>query len=163
MRPTLRQGLIVGLIGYVSVAAFYAAFDILAARGSLYTVDLLGKSLFEGLRDRSVLGLPMALDVGGIAAYNALHLFVSLAIGLVVTGLVEYSDRHPARGPAVLAIIVAGFFVTIVAVGLLTAPIRPLLPWWSIVSANALAVLVAGTYLLRARPGVWSRLSTASR
>lgn len=63
------------------------------------------------------------------------------------------------RSPMVLFTIVAGFVVTIVAVGLLTSPIRPLLPWWSIVVANALAVLLAGGYLLRSRPGTWSRLS----
>jgi hypothetical protein len=158
-RQTIRQGLIVGLIGYASVAAFYGAFDLLAARGPLYTVDLLGKALFRGLRDPSILGLPIPLDRSAIVWYNAFHLLVSLLIGLVVTGLVVYSDRHPTHGPAVLFTIVAGFVVTIVAVGSLTAPIRPLLPWWSIVAANALAVLLAGTYLLRARPGVWSRLN----
>ncbi len=63
---TIRQGLVVGLIGYASVAALYAAFDFIAARGVFYTVDLLGKSVFEGLRDTAVLGLPMQLDVTAI-------------------------------------------------------------------------------------------------
>ncbi len=47
---TIREGLVVGIIGYSSVAALYAAFDLIAARGALHTVDLLGKSVFEGLR-----------------------------------------------------------------------------------------------------------------
>ena len=34
---------------------FYAAFDVLAARGTLYTVNLLGMAVFKGLRDPSVL------------------------------------------------------------------------------------------------------------
>ena len=55
--------------------------------------------------------------------------------------------------------IVAGFVVTIISVGLLTNPIRPLLPWWSIVAANVLAVLLVGAYLLRKRPGIASRLT----
>jgi len=63
---TIRQGLVVGLIGYASVAALYAAFDFIAARGVFYTVNLLGKSVFEGLRDTAVLGLPMQLDVTAI-------------------------------------------------------------------------------------------------
>jgi len=158
-KRTIRQGLIVGLIGYAAVAAFYAVFDLLAARGPLYTVDLLGKALFRGLRDPAILGLPIPLDASAIVWYNAFHLFVSLLIGLVVTGLVEYSDRHPSRGPVVLLVIGAGFVVTIGVVGMLTVPIRPLLPWWSIVAANALAVLLAGSYLLRARAGVWGRLT----
>ncbi len=84
---------------------------------------------------------------------------ISLVIGLIVTGLVEQAEQRPSLAPMVLFTIVAGFVVTIVAVGLLTSPIRPLLPWWSIVVANALAVLLAGGYLLRSRPGTWRRLS----
>jgi hypothetical protein len=58
----------------------------------------------------------------------------------------------------ILAVLVAGFVVTVLAVGTLTASIRPLLPWWSIVAANAAAVALAGGYLLRRRPGVAHRL-----
>ena len=155
---TIRQGLVVGLIGYASVAALYAVFDFVAARGALYTVDLLGKSVFEGLRDPAVLGLPMQLDVTAILWYSALHLLISLIIGLIVTGLVEQAEQRPSLAPMVMFTIVAGFVVTIVVVGLLTRPIRPLLPWWSIVVANALAVLLAGGYLLRKRPDTWRRL-----
>jgi hypothetical protein len=157
--PTIRQGLVVGLIGYASVAALYAAFDFFAARGALYTVDLLGKSVFDGLRDPAVLGLPMQLDTTAIVWYSVLHLLISLIIGLIVTGLVEQAERQPSQAPIVLFTIVAGFVVTILAVGLLTRPIRPLLPWWSIVVANAIAVLLAGGYLLHKRPGTWHRLS----
>ena len=155
---TIRDGLVVGFIGYISVAALYAVFDLVAARGTLYTVDLLGKSMFRGLRDAGVLGLPIRPDLTTVFWYNWLHLAVSLAIGLIVTGLVGLAERRPKHAPLVLFTIVAGFVVTIVVVGLLTNPIRPLLPWWSIVVANALAVLLAGIYLLRKRPGIWARL-----
>jgi hypothetical protein len=158
---TLREGLVVGLIAYVAVAVFYAAFDLLAARGTLYTVNLLGQAVFRGLRDPAVLGFPMQPDVGAIASYNGLHFLASLAIGLVVTGLVERSEQQPRQGRLVFVTIVAGFVVTIVAVGLLTRPIRPLLPLWSIVLANSLAVVVAGMYLIRKRPGTWQRLTAS--
>ena len=157
---TFRLGMIVGVIGFASVAGFYAIFDILAARGALYTVDLLGKSIFRGLRDPSILGLPIELDTTAIILYTGLHLLISLAIGLIVTGLVEYSGRKPSHARAVLWTIIAGFVITIGIVGMLSGPIRPLLPWWSIVVANGLAVVLAGAYLLRRRPGVWSRLSS---
>lgn len=156
---TIREGLVVGIVGYFSVAVLYAVFDVIAARGALYTVDLLGKSVFKGLRDTAVLGLPIAPDTTAIFMYNGLHLLISLAIGLIVTGLVELSERRPSRARIVRLTIIAGFVATIVAVGLLTSPIRPLLPWWSIVLANAFAVLLAGTYLTWKRPGTWRRLS----
>ena len=55
--------------------------------------------------------------------------------------------------------IVGGFLVTIAVVGVISEPIRPVLPWWSIVVANGAASTCAGVYLLRARPGIWRRLN----
>jgi len=155
---TVRQGLMVGLIAAVSVALFYAIFDFLAARGTLFTVDMLGKVTFQGLRDPSILLLPVRPDPRAILQYNALHFSISLAIGLVVTGLVEYADRHPARARLVTLVIVAGFVVTVYGVNLLIGPVRALVPWWSIVVANLFAVLLAGLYLMKQRPGVGRRL-----
>ena len=154
---TIRDGVIVGLIGYAAVAIFYSAFDLLAARGMLYTVNMLGRTVFRGLRDPGVLYFPIDVDVPATLLYNALHLGLALAIGLIVVKLVEIGDADPARRGTVRAVIVAGFVVTIGAVGYLTNSIRPLLPWWSIVAANACAVVLAGAYLIWRRPGLWSR------
>jgi len=137
----------------------YAAFDVLAARGTLYTVNLLGKAVFQGLRDPSVLQMPIAPDFSAIALYSGLHLALSLAIGLVVTGFVARADKDPSQASFVLAVVGGGFLVTIAAVGVISEPIRPVLPWWSIVVANGAASACAGAYLLRARPGIWRRLN----
>lgn len=157
IRPR-REGLVVGLIAYVAVALFYAAFDILAARGTLYTVDLLGKAVFRGLRDPGVLLLPSPSDAMAIFWYNALHLALALAIGLVVTSLVAYAANHPPRAWATMGVVAAGFIATIALVGVLSTPIRPVLPWWSIVLANTLASALAGTFLLTRHPGLLGRL-----
>lgn len=158
-RGTLRDGLVVGLIGYASVALFYSAFDVLAARDPFYTVDLLGKAVFRGLRDPGVLLFPLPLDGMAIFLYNALHVVLALAIGLIVTSLASEAERRPGRSRLVLFTLIGGFVVTIAIVGLLTAPMRPVLPWWSIAVANALAVIVAGAYLVRQRPLLWHRLT----
>lgn len=160
---TMRDGLTVGLIAYASVAVFYSMFDLLASRGTLYTVNLLGKAVFRGQRDPSILQFPIALDMASIFRYNALHLIVSLAIGLIVTWLVVRAERNPSQVHLVLLTIVAGFVVTILGVGLLTAPMRPLLPWWSIVVANSFAVILSGSYLLGKRPGAWRLLPPFAR
>lgn len=152
---TVRDGLTLGVLAYASVAAFYAAFDVLAARGTLYTVDLLGKATFRGLRDPSVLQLPMQLDLTAVLLYNALHLAASLGIGLVVAWLIHQAEKHPPMAGAFLTAIVSGYVATILFVGALTAPFRALLPWWSIVAANTAAVAVAGAWVLRRRPGAW--------
>lgn len=155
---TARDGVVVGLIAYLAVAGFYMFFDLLAARGELYTLNLLGRAVFRGLRDPAVLRLPLAPDRGAMALYNALHLTLSLVIGLIVAWLAARAERRPQHARLAGIVIVAGFFMTILAVGLLTAPIRALLPWWSVMVANSLAVLLAGWYLVRRHPVAWRRL-----
>jgi hypothetical protein len=140
---TTREGLVVGLIAYACVAVFYSAFDFFAARGTLYTVDLLGKAVFRGLRDPGILQYPIRLDPTAIFSYNALHLVISLAIGLIVTRLIARSERYPTQAYLVLFTIAAGFVVTILGVGFLTSGMRPVLPWWSIIVANALGRVIA--------------------
>ncbi len=159
MSRTIRAGLVVGVIAYASVAVFYSVFDFLAARGTFYTVNLLGRSVFRGLRDAAALQLPVRVDTGAIFAYNTVHLVASLVIGLIVVALVDRAERHPAQARRILAVIVAGFLVTIIAVGWLSAPIRPVLPFWSIVVANSVAVVLAAVYLLWTHPGIGQRIT----
>ena len=158
-----REGLVIGLIAYLSVAAFYMGFDLLATRGSFFTVDLLGKAVFQGLRDPSVLQYPIALDTTAILQYNALHFVVSLLIGLTVMQLVTHAERHPRHARAVLAVMVAGLVLTIFVVGFLTEPIRSSLPWWSIVSANLCSTLLAAFWLMRRRSGLWPLFFASGR
>ena len=56
-------------------------------------------------------------------------------------------------------VIVAGYVITVIAVGVLTMPMRDVLPWWSIVVANAAAAIPAGAYLVARYPGLWRRLA----
>lgn len=154
----LRDGVVVGFIAYAAVALFYSAFDVLASRGTLFTVNLLGAALFKGLRDPSVLQFPMSVDYAGVFWYNLVHLGASLAIGLFVVRLVEYAEAHTARAGLVAGLIVTGFAVTVAVVARLTEPMRALLPWWSIVVANGAASTCAAWYLLKRRDGLWGRM-----
>ena len=106
---TMREGLVVGLIGYTAVAGFYAAFDFLASRGALFTVNLLGRVVFRGLRDPAVLQLPVQIDPTAVVMYTGLHLGVSLAIGVMVAWLVSQADGPPRQARLALITIVAGF------------------------------------------------------
>lgn len=151
----VRQGSRLGLIAYVAVAAFYAVFDILAARGALFTVNMLGQSVFNGLRDPSVLQGPVALDGQAIFWYNAIHLMASLVIGVIVMRFIGIAEQSPSLLWPICAVLAAGYAVTILAVGWLTPHIRHVLPWWSIGAANAAAVVAGGMYVLRQRPGLF--------
>lgn len=149
-----REGAVVGVIAYAAVALFYGLFDFFAARGPLYTVDMLGKAFFRGLRDPGVLQYPTEIDSGAIFWYNALHLATALAIGLTVVWLIRQAQTDQGRGRGILLTILTGFVVTIVAVAGVTQQMRPVLPVWSIVTANAFASLAAGLFLLRRHPGL---------
>lgn len=162
-RRIVREGVVVGFIGFAAVALFYAAFDFLAARGFLFTVNLLGQAVFRGLRDPSVLMGPVAIDLTAVILYTILHLVVALAIGLVVAWLAAQLEGPPAQRRLALLVIVAGFFVTIFFIGMVSSPIKALLPWWSVVLANVLAVAVAGAYLLGRHPGMVRRLALSER
>ena len=59
----------------------------------------------------------------------------------------------------ILGAVALGFVATVMIVSALTAPMRVLLPWWSIVVANAFATAVAGFYLLARHPGLAGRLA----
>lgn len=157
-RAVEREAVAVGLIAAGAVAAFYAAFDQLAARGPLYTVNLLGLSLFKGVRDPAIRELPIPIDVGGILTYTAVHLALSVVIGFIVTRLIAQAERDPGQSRTMVALIVAGYVLTIAGIGYVTAPMRDLLPWWSIVVANTAAVIVVGAWLARRHPGLARRL-----
>lgn len=157
-RRALREGVVVGLIAYAAVAGFYMLFDLLAARGALYTLNLLGQSGFRGLRDPGVLQVPLASDATAMLLYNAVHLLSSLAIGMVVTWLVYRAERHPDQAGLTGLLLIMGGVITVLGIGFLTTPLRPLLPFWSILVANLLAVVLAGRYLIRQHPTSWRRL-----
>jgi hypothetical protein len=157
----MREGLIVGVIGYGAVAVFYTLFDLLAGRGWVFTLDLLGKVLFRGVRDPAVLQLPMQPDLGAMFVYNLLHLAISLAVGLFVAGLVARAERRPRIGYSMLLVLVAGYLITVAAIAVLARDIAPLLPLWSIVIVNTLAAIGGGLFLWHAHPDLWRRVRRA--
>ncbi|MBL8960468.1 MAG: hypothetical protein JNJ98_11490, partial [Gemmatimonadetes bacterium] len=108
--------------------------------------------------DAAELARPVPLDTRVIEGYNALHLALSLGIGVVVMRLVGIADREPSRRVPMLLLVVGGYVATVLVVGWVSAPIRDVLPWWSIVTANTLAVLAGAVYIARRRPGIVERL-----
>jgi hypothetical protein len=155
----VREGVYVGLIGYAAVAVFYAFFDLLAGRGAVFTLNLLGKFFFRGVRDPAVLTLPIAPDVGAMVAYNFVHLVAALGVGLFVAWLVSRVEERPSAGVPVLLVMAVGYVLTVLTVDRLSHTVGALLPLWSIVVVNTLAALGGGVFLWRAHPGLWGRVT----
>ncbi len=159
----IREGVVTGLLAYVTVAFFYLAFDLVAARGALFTVNRIGLLMLGGSTGLAAVGQPIPLDIAAVVGYSAMHLAASLLIGMLVCRLVHEAELKPMIAQVALLFIVAGFAATIAGVGLLSAPIRDVLPWWSIMAANALAVLVAGLVMIERHPEFLSRMTVTPR
>jgi len=159
----IREGLITGLIAYVAVAVFYLLFDLVAARGALFTVNRIGYLMVNGSAGVAADGTAVPLDAVAVIGYSAVHLAASLLIGILVCRLVHEAELQPTLAQVALLFIVAGFAGTIAGVGILSVPIRDVLPWWSIMTANALAVLVAGLVLIKRHPEFLGRMTVTPR
>lgn len=155
---TIREGVAVGLIGYAAVAAFFTFFDLLAGRGPVFTLNILGRVVFRGARDPSILRLPVPADVGAMVLYNFLHLAAALAVGLFVAWLLTRVEEDPKRGALAAVVILGGYVTTVAAVGWLSRVVAPLIPFWTIVVVNTLAAVGGALYLWRAHPGLWARV-----
>jgi len=158
---TVREGLVVGLIGYAAVAVFFTVFDLLAGRGPVFTLNVLGRVVFRGARDPAILQLPIPADVTAMVMYNFFHLSVALAVGVFAAWLVGRVEAKPERGLLALMVILAGYVATVLAVARLSRGIEPLLPFWTIVVVNTLAAIGGGAYLWHAHPGLWTRARRA--
>ena len=153
----LREGLMLGAIGSVAVAGFYSFLDLLAGRGPVFTLNLLGQVVFRGIRDPAVLQLPVSTDADAMVSLSLLHLGVGLGVGLLVSWLVHRVEERPRLAVPVGAVLVAGYLVTISGVRAYTLDVAPLLPFWSIVVANTLVALGGAVYLWSAHPGLLGR------
>ena len=85
----LEQGLVAGVLGHVTVAIFFAIFNLAVGRPLLYTPALLGGALFYGLKDPS----QVQIMAGYVFAYNGTHLLVFLVLGTIGAWLASIADR----------------------------------------------------------------------
>lgn len=146
----LTEGLVAGLLGYVAVAVLFAALNVLAGRPVLHTAALLGGMLTGADVDP----ISPAIETGPVLAYNAVHLLVFLAVGLLGSLLVFAAERHTELWELFLLIFVAILMVTGITFGVLIGPAASVLSWWAVIGANAAAAVAMGGYLLYRHPGL---------
>ena len=88
-RRIIGQGLVAGLIGFVTVGLLFAIVNAVAGRSPFYTSALLGATLFHGATDPA----QVAVTPENVLAYNGLHLLVFLGFGAVAAALATLADR----------------------------------------------------------------------
>jgi hypothetical protein len=152
-----KEGAVAGLLGGIGVAAWFLTLDLL--RGTpLRTPSVLGQVILFGnaspVTDRIV--------PGGAIGYTLLHLAVFIALGLFMTELVHLAVNSPLFRFAILMLFVVfqvffygfsyAFFVAT----------RELFPWWEVLIADTLAVVLMVTYLWRKHPSLKRALAHES-
>ena len=148
-RSTSNQGVVVGLIGAGTVAAWFLLLDVVQGR-PFFTPALLGSALFQGLRDMD----QVEITAGVVLGYTAFHLIAFIVLGIIAVAAVRRARRTP---PLILGIILV--FVTLQALflGSLTIAaeyVLGALAWWGVAVGNLLAALAMGMYLWKEDPAL---------
>jgi hypothetical protein len=86
---TVREGLLVGLLGGGAVAVWWLIVDLLGGT-PLATPNGLGQVFIEGSRTTG----PDTLHPGAIAAFTAVHFAMFAVLGLVLVRLVHLVTHH---------------------------------------------------------------------
>lgn len=149
----LSEGLVAGLLGYVTIALFFGILHLVTGQSLFHTAAVLGDPLVS--HKSVVVGGAAA---GSVIAFNGFHMLAFLLFGLIAAWLTSRAERNPGFFLLMLFLGLAGFFYSLS--GFLGFSIdRPLAPsWMSVAAANLLAGLLMSAYLLRAHPGLWQKV-----
>lgn len=145
---TIWHGLVVGFIGFGTIALSVSAGDLLQGRNFFYTVALLGQWMFYGLTDPSEL----RIWPGVVFAYNGLHFVTFLVFGLLSSWLASLAERGPLYWYGSLVMFLFVFVHMFGTVLLMTEPLREAISLWQVAIPSTLAVGAMSAYLLRTHP-----------
>ncbi len=142
------EGLIAGLIGYACTALFFIVTNVLEGRSPFHTAALLGGALFYGLRDPS----QVVIWPGVVLAYNGLHLFVFLLLGMLAAWLAYLSERGPEFWYIGLILFIFVLFHVYGVVQMFSEAFRATIPIWVSFGGTFVASIAMAVYLIWARP-----------
>lgn len=153
----LAEGLVAGFVGYAAVAVFFGLVNLFAGRPLLYTAALLGQALTGGSAGSEA----VVVEAAPVLAYNAVHLLIFLAVGVLISLLVGATERNPNVWTLFFLIFVGLVMVTTMAFAILARPLSARLPWWSLAGANLSAALAMGAYLVYRHPALLADVRAA--
>jgi hypothetical protein len=154
-KSIMREGLIAGFIGAMTVAVWFLIVDIISVR-AFYTPNMLGAGLL------SVLGGPALSGTAAyVVIYTVFHFAAFSAAGILLAWVVHRAETEPHVLVifSLLFIIFElgsfGIIAMLAEVGLRS------LAWYQIAAGNILAALSMGWYLWRAHPALKAELVNA--
>lgn len=145
---TIREGLVVGLIGAGAVAVWFLALDAVNGR-ILFTPAALGSAIFHGATGIA----DVRMDAMTVLAYTGIHLAAFLVTGMVAAAIVAFAEERHAYvllGAVLLFVTFETFFIGLITI--IAQWLFDVIPWWSIAVANLVAAGGMGYYLWRRHP-----------
>jgi hypothetical protein len=146
----IAQGILTGVIGFLTVAVVFAIANMAAGRSPLYTAALLGATLFFGANDPS----QVVVTPANVLAYTLLHGFVFLAFGVASSALASLADRGRQLWFVALFFVIFISFHLEAAVQTLAIAVRPAVSDVAIWVAGVAASAAMALYLLWAHPRI---------
>src|SRR4029450_3463041 len=145
--PTVREGVVAGLIGAAVVAVLVLVFDI-AGGAPLQSPAILGSLIFKGVRDPTV----VTVTAGSVVGYTIVHGLGFVVGGLIAAALVAAAERERAMVLALLIFFAAFevFFLALVAFWAL--PVLGVLAWGEILAGTLVASAARLYYFHRGHP-----------
>lgn len=150
----VREGIVAGLVGAATVAAWFFFFDLLH-RQPFFTPGALGSALFLGASDLSA----VTVDVVTVAGYSLVHIAAFIVTGMVAVLIVVEAEHRPPLilGGVLLFAAFEAFFMGLLA--MVAEFLLGALAWWTIAIGNLLATATMGYYLWRMHPKLRKVLS----
>jgi len=147
-----QEGIIAGVIGAATVAAWFLVLDAFAGR-PLWTPTVLGSALFRrGVPLGPLDAMPVSLEM--VLMFTWVHCLVFAAIGGLASRLLGLAERNPNVGFGVVLMFVvfeAGFTV---AAMVFAAPVLHALTWPAVLVANLLAAAAMVVYFRYRHPAL---------
>ena len=144
-----KEGAVTGVLGGATVAAWFLALDILKGQ-PLHTPSILGQVILFGSTSPET----DQVMTGAVIAYTLLHLTVFISMGLLVTEMVYLAVTSPVARFALLMTFVVFQLFFYGFTYMFFVGTRHLFPWWEVLVADTLAVLVMVKYLWWRHPSL---------
>lgn len=145
----LREGAIAGSAAGLAVAVWFLILDILNGR-PLHTPSILGQVILF----RRAAPVTEEIVTGAVASYTLLHFGVFILMGILITKLVHLAVTLAVFRFALLMLFVVFELFFFGFTYIFFTQTHGLFPWWEVLVADTLAVVVMVTYLWKRNPGL---------
>jgi hypothetical protein len=148
-KRVLRDGFFAGLLGYASLALFFAVVSLMNGRSPFHVAGVLASALFGTPPDQAG-----SVGAGPILAYNAFHLLVLIIAGLILAMLGRLAARALQGWYLALHVVIFGVGHILALPIWFNDNVRAALPIWLVVIGTVLAAAMMGAYLWFANPDI---------